>query len=268
MRYLYNSKDFKYTNTDDRKFEQFFVCKYKNVYIMDNHRAALWCWINESKNASDKLKLLHIDNHPDMSPRGLHCDCSSKIKLEDLDIKKYLEYRHDCQQYGSGLMFSYENFLRCFIQNYSKIINSTNVFITHSHWEIKPDVNLYIENYLKKYLIDSKPSTDCSQLVNRIYKDDLFKLFDTDENFNWIIDLDFDYFYNDSTHTLNFELAEKVFHLIKDWYDMGKVTVFTVAWSPEFLFNRRGEGMNSGLEKAKKMNALFCKIFKLDFKQL
>jgi len=34
-------------------WSQNFVWKKDNIYIMDNHRAALWCWLKQL-NASDK----------------------------------------------------------------------------------------------------------------------------------------------------------------------------------------------------------------------
>lgn len=265
MGYLYKTKHFKFSHNSDREFDQFFVWNQDSIYIMDNHRSALWCWLNEIRNKSEKIKLVHIDNHADMSPKGLHCTCAKNIKFDGLILKDYLEYRHNCQQYGSNFIFSYENFLRFFVQSYPNNINPTEVFITLNHWKHKPDTDPAIIQNLKKYLSTTKEDSDCSQLANRLYRSDLFKLFKENTHFKWIVDLDFDYFYNESTNVLNIKLAEEIFTSIKSWYDKSMIIAFTVAWSPEFLVNRKIETIEDGLEKAKDLNTLFCEIFNLDF---
>ena len=44
--------------------EQNFLCRAGNVYVMDNHRAALWCWLQEL-DLTAPHSLIHIDRHPD-----------------------------------------------------------------------------------------------------------------------------------------------------------------------------------------------------------
>lgn len=60
-------------------------------------------------------------------------------------------------------------------------------------------------------------------------------------------------------------------HSVWPWlkkYDKNKIIALTVAWSPEFLIDRKTETIKSGLEKAKDLNTRFCQIFNLDFQQL
>lgn len=262
------------TSTDDRAFEQCFVWKNNNIYIMDNHRAALWCWLNEvNKNPETKIRLLHIDNHPDMSPIGLHCKCASKVDFITLTLSGYLNLKHNPSEQhsfkeGAEQVFSYQNFLRFFIQNYSNIIDPKNVFITQHHWETKPDVDPKLTESLSKYLKDVISDSDCSQSITRLYKIDLAYLFETDQNSKWIIDLDFDYFYNEKTNRLNIKLADEVIHYIKEWHGKNKIIALTVAWSPEFLIKRDVENMKQGLERAKELNSIFCKAFELKFSQI
>ena len=44
--------------------EQNSLCRSGNVYVMDNHRAALWCWLQEL-DLSKPHSLIHIDRHTD-----------------------------------------------------------------------------------------------------------------------------------------------------------------------------------------------------------
>ena len=43
---------------------QNFLCRSGNVYVMDNHRSALWCWLQEVDLAQPH-SLIHIDRHND-----------------------------------------------------------------------------------------------------------------------------------------------------------------------------------------------------------
>lgn len=270
---LYKAKDFYYKNNEDREFDLFFVWRNKSIYIMDNHRAALWCWVNEL-NTTPKIKLsmLHIDNHPDMSPAGLHCTCANKIDFDNLTLNGYLRLKHSLNEkhsFGEAdeQVFSYQNFLRYFVQKYPNVIDPTDVFITQHHWEKKPNIDTKLKLFWSKYTYDTEKSSDCSQLAKRLYKDDLIKLFEEDQHSRWIVDLDFDYFYNEKSGKLNIKLAEEVIRHIKGWYDKDKILSLTVAWSPEFLINRKSETIEIGLKEAKRLNSIFCKILKInDFK--
>lgn len=266
---IYKAKQFDFKETEDRMFDQFFVWNKEKIYIMDNHRAALWCWLNEiKKNPKIKLKILHIDNHLDMSPKGLHCKCATNVNFDKLELDDYLKSQHNCEQYGNIEIFSYENFLRFFVQTYPGNINPLDVFVTQHHWEIKPNIDPAMTQNLEKYLGKVEVSTDCSQAAKRLHIGDLISLFENDHFSNWIVDLDFDYFYNEETNKLNIKLAEKVILHIKEWYDKNRIIALTVAWSPEFLINRKSEIIAFGLEQAKGLNLIFSKIFKLDFPKL
>ncbi len=270
MKYLFKKGEFNLAQNNDRVFDQVFVCKENYIYIMDNHRAALWCWLQEVSNYKNKqFSLLHIDNHPDMSPVGIHhCKCATKLNILKLGLREYLEVKHNCEEYKTIPIFSYENFLRYFIENFPNIIDSEDVYITHNQCEDKPSppepkVIEAIEKFIGR---EQNNSLDCSLVVGHLYREDLLNLSVDKSGKDWIIDIDLDYFYNEKTHSLDIELAQKVFNLLKRWHDTQKVTVITIAWSPEFMINREKEGLNIGIERAESLNKEFCKIFNVDFK--
>lgn len=45
-------------------FTQNFLWKRQNVYVMDNHRAALWCWLQHI-DPKQRYSLFHVDQHYD-----------------------------------------------------------------------------------------------------------------------------------------------------------------------------------------------------------
>lgn len=42
-----------------------FLWKTNNVYVMDNHLAAAWCWMQEC-DADTRYNFMHIDKHNDL----------------------------------------------------------------------------------------------------------------------------------------------------------------------------------------------------------
>lgn len=42
-----------------------FLWKTNNVYVMDNHLAAAWCWMQEC-DADTRYNFMHIDRHNDL----------------------------------------------------------------------------------------------------------------------------------------------------------------------------------------------------------
>ncbi len=46
-----------------------FLLKYSNVYVMDNHLAAGWCWLNEL-NIGEECCFFHVDQHKDLCDGG------------------------------------------------------------------------------------------------------------------------------------------------------------------------------------------------------
>lgn len=238
---------------------------------MDNHRAALWAWLQEVQEG-ERYKLLHVDAHPDMSPKGLHCDCYIKTEFEGLSIEEYLEANHSCNgplAYKTSEIVSYENFLRLFAQKYKSNIESKNIYITHKISEKKPEKTPDIHENLKNYLSDSKAfvDEDCSLVAKRLYKTDLVELLETNKDSNWIIDIDFDYFYNEKTKSIDLAFAKNIFTLLKKWLDEGIIVVISAAWSPEFLIDNKTSTIEKGLKRAKEINEIFCSIFDFKFKE-
>lgn len=55
-------------------YNQNFLWRDGNTYVMDNHRAALWCWLQHI-TPGERLSLLHIDCHTDTKSISIAADC-------------------------------------------------------------------------------------------------------------------------------------------------------------------------------------------------
>ena len=67
-----------------------FVWKSGNVYVMDNHRVALWCWLQEL-DLTKQHSLVHIDRHTDTRQSNL-VETLNSLPLWDCGLFEYLEH--------------------------------------------------------------------------------------------------------------------------------------------------------------------------------
>lgn len=197
-----------------------FLWKYKNIYISDNHRVAMWCWLQEM-DFSQKYNLIHIDRHSDTMTSNLDRWCEALPKnLNDITLSEYLnmEYSSD---FGSTKIICWGNYLSVFLEKYKENINS----LIYSFREGD------LPNISKKVYYNEQEI-----LENILLKVNGF-------SGKTIINLDIDYFFDFQTpedevitqylsDTYISEIGNKLGNLKPD-----KVECLTIALSPECCFN-------------------------------
>nr|BDT26838.1 UPF0489 family protein [Bacteriovorax sp. HI3] len=180
------------------------------VFIMDNHRLALWCWFQKMQKGK-KYNLLHIDAHPDMSESAL------KHFNHDLWSMSLNEYRTTWQDDINMPLFRWDNYIEIFLQRYPELVGKT-VSATHKVGQDKTlneDIGAY---YLQKYLEDVFGG---SRYVNDL---------------PWIVNLDLDYFFSaapQKTMLFSHSYLESLSHSIQQGLESGIVDVVTISLSPE-----------------------------------
>lgn len=197
-----------------------------NIYLMDNHLLALWCWLQEIKEDSNGyFNLLHIDAHYDCDPCLYErWKKEERKKLLDLTLSDYLNLKQ----------FKWDNYLPVFFSTFGNQIHNC-VAMTHG---------IGVKGEFKEEI-------ECYDILKRI--DDLL-LFEK----NWIINIDFDYFFARSykkSSMYSKDYIKEIFKLIKLNYDMGHIKVLTACLSPECC---------GGWEQALSILELFCQEFEID----
>jgi hypothetical protein len=93
-------------------FNQNFLWRTGNLYIMDNHRAALWCWL-QHVNPKQHHSLFHIDRHYDALTSRLDT-CLANLPADwSLGVDEYLARTVEHQDIIEPLpLFSWDNYLR------------------------------------------------------------------------------------------------------------------------------------------------------------
>jgi hypothetical protein len=215
-----------------------FLYKEDNVYVMDNHLAAAWSWL-DTVDPRKSHYLLHIDRHYDLLSfsNTVQAEILDKeIELSDLSFQAYLDLRQYGNNGDSWPLFRWANY----------ILNLKLVY---------PD--FYKETYFSTRdngcrggdFIDHDMRYD--ELLSSIGN-----LVESKNDAGWIINLDIDYFFHndDLTQVHDDQEMRELATQIKKILD--KVEVFTICLSPECC-----GGWGKSLQKTK----IICEIIGIDF---
>lgn len=201
----------------------------KQLYLMDNHRLALWCWQNffqEENNSDSQFNFLHIDAHEDAK---IDVDKSWWKKIQGISLDQFM---NTLSPNGNYKLFRWDNYLPVFVHESQKLIRKS-VFVTH-------DVGLagYAHQRIKDY--------NLLQDFSKLFVDEL----------QWIINIDVDYFYAKeykTTPLYDTIWINNFFCELKNHYDKGDIALITIALSPECC---------GSWDNAEKIFKIFDDIFK------
>jgi hypothetical protein len=213
----------------------------KNIYIMDNHRLALWCWFQQIEK-DESYNLFHIDAHPDMAVSANNIFAQNKINLWDLSLH---DYQTAMQSEFNIPLFRWDNYIQVLLKFYPTTVSKENTYsATHKVGSIES-----LENDINAYRLLSE--------LNGILSGQKFI-----NNNKWIINLDLDYFFSslpEKMQMFSSEYIEAVALAIKLGIDSGLIKVFTIALSPECC---------GGWEKTEATLAIFTKNLNITDKLL
>jgi hypothetical protein len=189
--------------------------KEDNIYVMDNHLCAAWCWL-DSINVNQSYNFIHIDRHYDLLgfPNTIQTEVIDKnIELENLTFEEY----QNLKQLGSvGMewpMFRWDNYIINLQLVFPNLFNTTYFATQHDgtpkedfiHREVEflelvSEMDYWIEGYS-----------------------------------GWIVNLDLDYFFSRFEEELiqiySDEAIRAFAKVIKKC--MPNIDVLTIALSPE-----------------------------------
>lgn len=197
--------------------EQNFLWSDGNIYIMDNHRAAMWCWLQHT-SAGKEYSLFHIDAHYDTRSVQNAPWLSSIPDLKNLSINQYLDLGTNRNPPDNFPIISWDNYLSLFFEIYHASIKEC--FIATHEIGDKPD------NFKHEHL-NPRTFLNCFKSFLSEYPSD-----------GWILNLDLDYFFckeEDGSYLPMFsdQYSNAIFSAIADANASGLVKCLTIALSPE-----------------------------------
>lgn len=218
-----------------------------NIYVMDNHRCATWCWLQQCKY-DDRYNFMHIDRHYDMSKYYYEEDLIPLLENPHMD---YEEYSNLIRQDGEYKSLSWDNYI-LFAYDLRPDWFLTNVFLTHKEGDVcvgwRGNVMRFIEkepsdiiNQIRRYLMEITNDTE--------------GVLDGTSELKWIVNIDLDIIFNTSEEGKLFEFYDEdtirdIAKLIQNAMD--KIQVLTIAISPEFIAGvDMREKWNNGFKKLK-----------------
>jgi len=197
-------------------YGQNFVWKHRNVYVMDNHRAALWCWLQEV-DLERPHSLFHIDRHSDALSSRLD-EWLQNLPPWSATLEDYLShsYTSDC---GSLPVIRWDNYLSIYLAEFGENIDKFQ-FSTHGDGDdpqhphvLKPKVWDLPANM--EYWLDQSDSP-------------------------WIMNIDIDYFFwgcmDESGRMLADDYLDTAFSPVRRAIENGAIAVTTVCLTPDLPY--------------------------------
>lgn len=229
-------------------FHQNFLWRDGSTYIMDNHRAAAWCWLREICR-SGAYKLFHIDAHYDCACERFFQEVGQVIASDmgSLSIEDYLALKCPWGK-KTRLAIAHDNYLSLFLALYGRLVKQC-MLATHHEGE-SPFCNQIVVR-AGTHLEPVDPWR-LLRRVNAILEPGL----------PWIVNLDLDYFFclhhgeDDPGMMFAEAYVTSLFRTIADALDAGRICVLTVCLSPDFC---------GGWPAAEGLCAKLCETLHIDF---
>ena len=216
---------------------QNFLWKDGRTFVMDNHRAALWCWL-QCVNPDERHNLIHIDAHYDA---GNSCDPSLLIDVDfrNIPVNDYLQL---CYPNSEKPLVRWDNYIPTAMQCYPRLI-ANGYFATHT-LKGGPPATFPVENIgpfqLGNYLDTlAESGADSAPLILNVDLDYFF-VNDGRCHYRWCTD----------------EHLSRLVRLIAGINSNCNTKVLTIALSPECC---------GGWDNATNLCEEFCNLLGVDF---
>lgn len=219
---------------------QNLLWKNGNVYIMDNHRAAMWCWLQEI-SSDQVVGLLHVDEHYDTKYSRMDEWKENLPPLRGLTIEEYLRLEF---KVGFGTVvpiIQWDNYLSLFFELFPHQV-CRSIFATQNEGD-KPNVShaRFVEAWKVPENLDYWLDQDAT---------------------SWIVNIDLDYFFcdQDGERKLMYshEYINSFFSSLQRVREAGKVACLTICLTPD-------EGYTGGWAQAEELCARACEILEIPF---
>lgn len=215
----------------NRLYDDAFLWNEGNIFVMANHRLALWCWLQSLKIFNKKHALIHIDKHTDarkwMAEGEPKCLKSAIVNFENLvtlDNYNNLQCVHrDCDLDNRKMRpcITWDNFI--YLSAKAQLFDHYYIYSSTGDW--------YTELPKEKFN-EYKDISDIETLASNIQ---------SYEN-KCIVDIDLDFF--DSDSQAEESLLHYVFKTILEYKSVISMITIAINDTPgNHLWNKRQEQM-------------------------
>ena len=184
-----------------------FLWRSGSLYVMDNHRAAAWCWLQHS-GPEGNATVLHIDAHYDTAGAGGRSS-ENQPPTASLGLREYL----DSSFLDAGhpiCVYRWDNYISLMRHHHPQFCSNW-LFATH---RIGPRPDFAYTEVRPGALVDTLEAL----LISRS---------------RFILNLDLDYFRSRKGDRYGQEMRSQVFERTAEFMRQDQLVAFTVCLSPE-----------------------------------
>jgi len=221
---------------------QNFLWKQGNAYVMDNHRAALWCWLNEM-NLNEPHSMIHIDRHYDALGSRIE-EWLRHLPAWKGSISDYLEKSCKSEVFGGQNIpvIRWDNYLSIYLKEFGAHLENLHL-LTHDDGD-KPDWEGAFHEEIWHL-----PSN--------------FSYWLNQGEVPWVVNIDLDYFFYESSREPRIMVSDgfldELFEAISESFEKGRIGVLTVCLTPDPPFTSGwGETEKLAARLLKKLGLEFC----------
>lgn len=194
------------------------LCGESNLYVMDNHRAAAWCW-GQHVEIGVPFSIFHMDRHYDLLRNKWMIAAAPPI--DTLTMEAYLSHQFEHSPGQFSPLFRYDNYLPIFLDQ-RRFDLDKSIFMTHEDGDAP-------QFLCKEKLATENPHNVPYWLNNGSYLDDGSK---------FIFNLDLDYIFNNGDNETYYRMFtdDHIVRIGKYWKEAnaaGLLSCTTIAISPE-----------------------------------
>jgi len=220
-------------------YNQNFLWRDRSVFVMDNHRAALWCW-QQALDLNKKHSIFHIDRHTDTMQSQLQSWQQNLPPNWNIDIGAYLDLEYS-NSFGKFPLFRWDNYLTVYFEVFSSSITQA-YFATHDEGD--------------------KPN------FNKVYRASIWELpqnlgfWLSEDDAPWIVNIDLDYFFftqdDVGKRLVSDDFIKACAHTLKEKIDADVIKVITISLTPS-------DDLTGGWESTEKLATDLCAMLGVDF---
>ena len=212
------------------------------IYIMDNHLAAAWCWMQEC-SSEEEYNFMHIDKHSDLKGCGHPANIEFLKPNKEISLEDYIKITYTTHK--KFQFFQWDNYIRACHYLFPKWFNTNLFYYTQSHkehnaegWGYKPfpeqSMNaLYVRQGITQYIQNKDSFFNKAIFEERMRKK------------KWIVNIDLDFFWDfDETKVFDDQFIQDMGRRVSD--AMNNIQILTIALSPSCCY-----GWKNALECSK-----------------
>ena len=241
-----------YNKCESGTYRLNFLWNEGNIYIMDNHLAAAFCWLQSCDKDCD-YNFLHIDRHNDFI-----CNATLdkyQIVTEAKSIDKYCSLKNDTEQ-----LYRWDNYIKSTQMLFPHWFNR-NVFSTQ-----ESPVSRIDQCLIPQMCIDYIDPLEINDNLNELFTESYHLPY---SKFKWIVNIDLDFFFDEDRNRLfDDEMIMNMANQINK--NLRNIEVLTICLSPECCGQNSLEGWKRSIEAldifCSKIDSLKGRKFPNDYK--